>query len=317
MHFETRDLQLVDAVIAEGTLTAAAGRLGITQSAASHQLARLERRLGTSVFHRSGHGMVVTTAGRRILRTARLVLDELRDLEEEVAAIADGRSGSLRITAQCYTGYHWLPPLLSEYRRSDPGVDVEIVPVAAADPVAAVLDGDVDVALAYDVPESERVVKIPLFEDDLVLLTSPRHPLANRKRVQAADFRDQHLLTYRREPAENLFLRRVLLPAGVTPRRVSEVRLTEGILALVAADVGVAVMTRWTAAPQIAAGAVTAIPVGKHGLRRPWRAILLRELADAPHVRRFLALLEAGPEGLYEGAEAGLRRAAGLAASPG
>lgn len=317
MDIATKDLRLVDAVISEGTLTAAARRLGITQSAASHRLAGLERRLGTSVFHRSGSGMLATTAGRRIGETARLVLEELRSLDDDVRGIAAGRIEKLRVTAQCYTGYHWLPPLLTAYRRSDPGVDVQIVPDAAADPVAAVLDGGVDVALAYDFAEDDRLTTVPLFEDHLVLLTSPRHPLAARARVQADDFADQHLLTYRSDPPDNLFLRRVLQPAGVAPRRVSEIRLTEGILALVAADVGVAVMTRWTAAPQIAAGTIRAIPIGLHGLRRPWRAVLLREAAEAAHLRRFLELLRAGPTGLFETADASVREATGLEAGGG
>jgi LysR family transcriptional regulator for metE and metH len=312
MDIDTKDLKLVAAVVAEGTLTAAARRLGVSQSAASHHLARLEARLGTAVFHRSGTGMTPTTAGRRILRSADTILAELQDLDEELHGIARGSIGRVRLTAQCYTGYHWLPRLLAEYRRSDPGVEIGIVPEAASDPVSAVLRGDVEIALAYDFSAADRLMATPLFDDELVLVTPPEHRLAEKELIRPEDLEHEHLLAYNRDPVENLFLRRVLLPSSVTPRRISEVRLTEGILALVAAGVGVAVMTRWTAAPRIAAGDVRALPLGERGLRRRWHALALREVTEQPHVRRLLALLADGPARLFGEVDEKVRRASGL-----
>ncbi|MGD8496968.1 MAG: LysR family transcriptional regulator [Gemmatimonadales bacterium] len=312
MDIDTKDLKLVAAVVAEGTLTAAARRMGVSQSAASHHLARLEERLGTTVFHRSGTGMTPTTAGRRILRSADAILAELDDLDQELHGIARGSIGQVRLTAQCYTGYHWLPRLLAEYRRSDPGVEIGIVPEAASDPVSAVLLGDVEIALAYDFSPANRLAAIPLFDDELVLVAAPEHRLAEGTRIRPEDLEDEHLLAYNREPVENLFLRRVLLPSGVRPRRISEIRLTEGILALVEAGVGVAVMTRWTAAPRIAAGKVRALPLGERGLHRKWHALALREVTEQPHVRRLLTLLADGPARLFGEADEKIRRASGL-----
>lgn len=307
---KTRHLRLVTTVAEEASLTEAAKRLFVTQSALSHQLADLERRLGTLVFHRSGGGMRPTGAGRRILESARPVLAELEALEEDLRGIARGDVGRIRVTTQCYTAYRWLPTVLRQLRETHPAVDVQIVPDAAEAPVEAVLAARVDVALAYDFDPTDRLAAVPLFEDDLVLLVWPEHPYADRTYVEAGDFADQHLLAYNKDPRDSLFHRTVLSAAGVAPRRVSEVRLTEGILSLVAAGAGVAVMTRWTAAPEIASGAVRAVQVGPDGLRRAWSAVTLRESMDLPYIVHFTELLRAGPMPLFNTGDPALRSAA-------
>ena len=314
MRIELRHLRLVECVAREGTLTAAAKRLFLTQSALSHQLADLERRVGGPVFERVGRRMVATPAGRRLLAAAADVLGSLRDLERDLADVVGGRTGQLRITAECFTCYHWLPDVLPAFRAEHPGVDVVLVPEAAPAPAAALLAGTVDLALSYDPPDDDRLEAEPLFTDEQVLLVAPGHPLAAREFVVAGDFADQHLLVYVDRPADSLFFRTILVPEGVRPARVSEVRLTEGIVALVAAGAGVAVLTRWTAAPDIVAGRVVAVPIGRFGLRREWRAIALRGEAVPPAYRtRFTELLRGGPARLFKDPERGEEmRAAGI-----
>src|SRR5688572_25792992 len=112
MSLSLRHLRLVQEVAAAGTLTAAAKRLYLTQSALSHQLADLERQAGAPVFTRVGKRMVLTQAGQRILEVAGNTLQQVTELEQDLRRMAAGTRGQIRLTTQCYTSYHWLPLVL-------------------------------------------------------------------------------------------------------------------------------------------------------------------------------------------------------------
>src|SRR5437762_8515296 len=116
MDLEVRHLQLVAAVADVGSLTRAGDRLHLTQSALSHQLRDIESRLGAALFLRVGKRLVLTPAGDRLLASARDVLERLRETEDDIRQMGLERRGVIRLSTECYTCYHWLPPLLTKFR---------------------------------------------------------------------------------------------------------------------------------------------------------------------------------------------------------
>ena len=178
MILEVKHLQLVEAVAAYGTLTNAGKHLNLTQSALSHQLVELERRLGTPLFHRVGRRLVPTVAGDRLLRSATRTLSILRRTESSLKRIAAGHEALLRFSTACYTTYHWLSPLLEEYARRCPKVEVQVVAEATRRPIEALLAGKIDVGIVSDVVPDDRIDFTPLFDDEVVLIMPPTHRLA-------------------------------------------------------------------------------------------------------------------------------------------
>ena len=122
MMLEVKHLALVEAIAQAGTVTRAAERLHLTQSALSHQLLDLEARAGLQFFVRLGRRMLPTPAGERILASARRVLDDLGRTEDDLRGMATGVKGVLRLCTECNTGYHWLPPLLRNFLHFLPKV---------------------------------------------------------------------------------------------------------------------------------------------------------------------------------------------------
>lgn len=292
MDLEVRHLKLVREVNAGGSLTRAGAALHLTQSALSHQLRDIESRLGTALFLRVGKRMMLTAAGERLLKSADEVLGTLERTEEAIRHLAGAKRGVLRLTTECYTCYHWLPPLMKRYRAAHPQVDIRIDVNATADPVAHLIEGRLDVAIVSDPVRDRRVVCRPLFDDELVVIVDPRHPLAARPFVQFEDFAAETLLTY--SPKDESTAYQLLLAAGVTPA-VQQVQITEAMIELVKAGLGVAVLARWAVDSEVKAGALRALPLTRLGYRRTWSAATLKDLARVPHVKAFIDLVAAHP----------------------
>jgi LysR family transcriptional regulator, regulator for metE and metH len=130
MHVTIPQLVMVEAICKEGTVTAAARRLAVTQPALSHRLRELESQLDSKLFRRDGLRMTVTREGERVARSARAVVEELARLRHDLGQLRSGHQGVLRIATECYTCYDWLPAALERFAAAFPGVDVQILPEA-------------------------------------------------------------------------------------------------------------------------------------------------------------------------------------------
>jgi LysR family transcriptional regulator, regulator for metE and metH len=288
---EVRHLSLVNEIASTGSVTRAAERLHLTQSALSHQLRDIESRLGIQLFLRLGKRMVLTPPGERVLGAAKRVLDEIGRAEEDLKLMSQNGKGVLRLCTQCNTGYHWLPPLLQSFHRKYPGVDVQIMVNATARPIEALLDGQIDLAVVTSDVTDKRLRSVRLFDDELVAVVAPTHPFAKRSSIEPDDFAEEHLIIYTDDRHDSYTFTRILGPAGVEPARVSQVPLTEAILELVKAGLGVSVMARWAIEPALETGAVKAVKIGKRGVYRSWTAVTLRDRVEPKWQREFVTLL--------------------------
>src|ERR1700756_5499496 len=140
---EIRHLKLVATMAETGTVTEASRRLHVTQSALSHQLRDAEERLGAALFLRLGKKMVLTSAGETLMSSTQRGLKELGNAERMIAANTGGGQGVIRLCTESYTCYHWLPPLMAEFYKKFPGVEIQIS--AASNSAAALLEGQLDV----------------------------------------------------------------------------------------------------------------------------------------------------------------------------
>jgi LysR family transcriptional regulator, regulator for metE and metH len=290
MDLELRHLRLVAAIADAGSVTKAGDILHLTQSALSHQLRDIESRLNTPLFHRVGRRMVPTAAGRRLIDTALDVLAVVGRTEDQIKFAAQGHEGTLRLSTECYTVYHWLPPVLKKYRVAHPMVDVQIDASATANPVGAVLNGKLDVAIVSMPPRDKRLAMHPLFDDNMLVIVAPTHPLASRPFVRVEDFRTETLLLYARKEDSQVY-QRVLARAGVAPKAVQQIQLTEAIIELVKAGLGIAVLAEWAIAPYVRSRQVRAMRLTRSGHRRRWCAVTLRGMSDIPYVADFIRLI--------------------------
>jgi LysR family transcriptional regulator for metE and metH len=289
-RLEIRHLKLLAAVADEGTITEASLRLHLTQSALSHQLRDAEEKLGTALFLRLGKKMVLTPAGEKLLLSARKVMDELRSAEHQIKGLNGGTRGVIRVSTECYTCYHWLPPVLKKFNAKYPDVELKIVLEATPNPIPALLDGQLDVAVISCPVRNRNICLTPACEDELVIVLSPRHRLAGSTHIQPRDLAGETVFCYPPKEESTLMLK-VLQPARVEPAQVIAIPLTESIVDMVSSGLGVALLAQWAARQYLASGRIVSRPLKKSGFRRQWYAATLRSQLPTPYLTEFLSLL--------------------------
>lgn len=245
MHIEFRHLRTVKAIHECGGLARAADQLNITQSALSHQIKGLEEQAGVELFVRRAKPMRLSAAGMRFLRLAERILPEVQALEEEFSGLRDGNAGRLHIAIECHACFEWLFPVLEQFRKKWPDVDVDIRPGLAFDALPALQKEEVDLVVSSD-PEALKGVEFThLFDYKPVFVASSQHSLAKKPYIDAEDFRGETLITYPVDRSRLDIFSQLLMPAKVEPERVRQAELTAVILLLVASNRGVSVLPDW------------------------------------------------------------------------
>src|SRR5688500_9610179 len=266
---EIRHLRLIVAVAEHGSLTAVARLLGLTQPALSHQLRDVEVRLRAPLFERTARRMVLTPIGEQLAHVARRVLAEVDTFERQVV---DGEfsaaRGRVRLATECYTAYHWLPAVLREFQNRWPKVELRVAPEHTASPIPALREGALDLGIVYHRTADRRSRLEPLFEDEMVLVTAPDHRFAGSGYVPVESLGDEHLFHYLPLTSGTSVVRDILEWADVRPAKTTQLQLTEGILELVAAGFGVAILAKWAVGPAVRAGTVQTTRLGKKGYKR-------------------------------------------------
>ena len=295
MHIEFRHLRTIKAIHDEGGLARAADRLNITQSALSHQVKNLEDQAGVELFLRRSKPLKLSPAGMRLLRAAERILPEVAALEAEFAGLVAGSSGRLHIAIECHACFEWLFPVLEQFRRAWPDVDVDIRPGLAFDALPALQRETVDLVVSSDPEELPGISFLPLFDYEPVFIAASSHPLAAKEFVTAEDFADETLITYPVPPERLDAFTELLIPAGVTPKAIRQVELTAMILILVASQRGVAVLPDWVVRDVKLQSDYVTRPLTKTGLTRRLYAAVRSDETDRPFMAHFTRLARTEP----------------------
>lgn len=182
-------LRLLAALLETGQLGLAAARLGVAQPAASRLLAEVERITGHPVHSRTGRGLTLTPTGQALAHRAARIVTELRDAEREVAEIAGGQSGHVRIGSVTGPALDRVLPALRTARLALPSVTAEVV-VAPSDLLGQqLLSGRLDFAIGR-MPEGmaeDLTLSAPLGDEPVALMVRRGHRLASLPRLAADD----------------------------------------------------------------------------------------------------------------------------------
>ncbi|MDO4697518.1 MAG: LysR family transcriptional regulator [Pasteurellaceae bacterium] len=265
IFLDIRHLKTLLALKECGSVSLAAKRIHLTQSALSHQIKLLEEQYDMPLFERKTQPVRFTLAGERLVKLGYEILPKIIEAELDLARVKQGELGELRIAVECHTCFDWLMPAMDHFRQSWTMVELDIVSGFHTDPVGLLLSHRADWAVVSEMEETPGIYYRPLFAYEMVAICSKDHPLASKKIWEAEDFREETLIHYP-VPDDMLdLLRKVLRPAGINPaRRTSE--LTIAIIQLVASRRGVAALPYWAVKPYLERGYVVARKITPKGL---------------------------------------------------
>ena len=247
--FDFRQLRYFVAVCEELSFTRAARRLHLSQPPLSQQIQALEQDLGVRLLERTKRSVALTEPGRIFLDHARQILAKADEARTQVLAAAAGQSGQLRLAYTVSVSFHpALPRVLLRHGQVAPNVRVELSELYTEPQFEALLDGQIDVGFVRDEPVravDARALRMTVLDREPLLLALPSgHPLAGRSSLRLAEVANESFVTQPREVAATLHDRLIKLAnkAGFQPQIRQQAQQVNGMLAMVAAGLGLALV---------------------------------------------------------------------------
>lgn len=271
------------AVAEAGSITEAAAQLGVTQSALSRRLQQLETQLGARLLQRSRQGVSLTDVGELTLNEGQKLLRGWANLREEIERRQGLSSGSVRIGGGATAVSFILPQAIANFQAQHPDIHFQMKEAGSAEIASDVASGQLELGIVTLPLRQQELHTESLIADDIVLVVRHQHPLAKKRRVQAADLAGQPFVSFEGGTALRNLIDSALRHAGVELNVVMELRSIPSILRMVATTGSLAFVSRMAAVTE---QDVTIVPV--KGLR----------------ISRQLALISRAPNELSTAAKA-------------
>lgn len=265
---ERSHLKIIQEVAREGSLTAAAARLNLTQPALSHAIRKVETQLGVKVWRREGRSLVLTQAGEWLLSLANRLLPQFELAEKRLEQFGNGERGTLRIGMECHPCYQWLLKIVSPYLDRWPKVDVDVRQKFQFGGMGALFSNEIDLLVTPDPLYKPGLKFTPVFDYELVLVVGHQHPLRTARFAVPEQLSSETLITYP-VPSERLdIFTQFLHPAGIAPRQQKQIETTDIMLVMVAHGRGVAALPRWLVDEYASRFDLYPVKLGKQGIAK-------------------------------------------------
>ncbi|MBI3140448.1 MAG: LysR family transcriptional regulator [Rhodocyclales bacterium] len=290
MHLTLRQLKIFEAVARHLSFSRAAEELHLTQPAVSMQVRSLEEAAGLPLTEQVGKRVFLTEAGSELARHARVIAHQLREAEEALAAMKGLRGGRLNI-AVVSTAKYFAPRLLAAFRAGHPEVELRLGVHNREAIVQQLADNEVDLAIMGRPPQEFETVAEVFAEHPLIILAAPEHPLAGRRRIEAAELSGETFLI--REPGSGTrtAMEGYFAENGVQPGANLEMSSNETIKQAAMAGMGLAFLSAHTAGLELETGRLVQLPVAGTPVRRQWHVVHRAEKRLLPAAQAFRQFL--------------------------
>jgi len=265
---ERSHLTILREIERNGTLTAAADRLHLTQSALTHAIKKLEQRTTVKLWNKEGRTLRLTQAGSYLLSVANRLVPQLEYADQVIERFARGEKGVIRIGMECHPCYQWLLKVVAPYIERYPEVDIDVKQQFQFGGMEALLNYDIDVLVTPDPIHQSGVTFKPVLDYQQVLVVSKQHALAKKTQVEPKDLAGEVLYSYPVDIDRLDIYSQFLNPANCRPKKHKNIEATDIMLQLVAAGRGVAALPHWLVNEYADKMAIQAVRLGKAGVSK-------------------------------------------------
>jgi DNA-binding transcriptional LysR family regulator len=290
---DLRQLEILQAIAETGSFTACGRKLHVSQSAISRQILLLEEELGEPLFLRVGRQVRMTPAAESLVQLGQRVF---LDVRETVGAITDRTRelrGTLRLSGGMTVCLYVFPPLLKRLRRVHPQLDVRLTVATAGRSVQEIRGGRVDAGLLTLPVEESDLVTVPVLREELLLVTTPTHPLARRRKVTPRDLDGQPFVLFEVGSATRKVIDQFFATEKIEPTIVMDTENVEIIKAMVKTGMGIGIVPYQSVAREVRAGQFFCARVEGHELVRETGWVYARANRVPRMIHELLAAFEA------------------------
>jgi DNA-binding transcriptional LysR family regulator len=290
---ELSQLKLFMDLVREGSFTRVAEQNRLTQPAVSLQIQRLESDLGAKLLERTTRRVLVTEEGRVLAGYAREILARADEARQALVERRGQIVGSVRVAAIHSVGLHELPSYLKRFIHNYPDVHLHIEYHPSETVYHLVIQGAADVGLvAYPEPR-DNLVTIPFLEDEMVIITAPDDPLAERCRdaVRLSDLNGLDMIAFDGNIPTRRATDAILSQHGVKMRVKMECDNVEIMKKMVEVGLGVAFVPQYSVLEESDRKALRILKLADIAFRRPLAIIHRKGQPLSRPVQAFLAIL--------------------------
>jgi DNA-binding transcriptional LysR family regulator len=251
---DLRQLEIVRAVADQGSFTAAAKILHVSQSAVSRQVLLLEEELGEPLFLRLGRKVRLTSAGAALLDLSRRVLSDVRDTTATIVEQQQQLAGTLHLGGGMTVCLHVFPALLKEFRKRHPKVEIKLTTGATPQLLERLRSGALDVGLLTLPVDGTDLVQVPVMREELLLVLPPAHKLAKLRRITPENLVGQAWVLFERGSSTRRVIDEMFQRDAIRPRVVMETENPEILKALTTIGMGLTILPYQSLAQEARSG---------------------------------------------------------------
>ncbi|MBK8457613.1 MAG: LysR family transcriptional regulator [Phyllobacteriaceae bacterium] len=290
-NLSLRQFRSLVAIADTGKIANAANRLRLTGPAVTIQLRQMEDEFGLALFDRTADGMRPTVAGIAAIDAARVVLDRLRQLDDEMKSIAAGGKGALTLGVVS-TAKYFAPRMIATFQKRQPGIVVDLVVGNRAEIIDSLRRNTVDIALMGR-PPRDVPVRATIFGDHpLVIVAPPDHPLAGRRDIAKEVMAREHFLLRESGSGTRISLEFFFSTVpGMADNPGTEMGSNETIKQAVMAGLGVAFLSAHTIEQELQLRRLVILDVAGMPIRRQWFTVSRADRTPSPAMQAFAEFL--------------------------
>lgn len=266
---DLRQLEMALAVAENASFTKASQQLHVAQSAISRKIKLLEDELGELLFKRVNKKIYVTPAGETLLRYTRRVFQDLRNASLEISEIAHLQRGQVRIGAGMIACINILPPVLEKFKMLHPGIELEVVTGPTEALLVKLRDNSIELGVFTLPIQYPNLEVVPLITEEMVVVTSVKHPVLSKKRwIKAEEIQDYPLIIFPQGAHTRNVLDEFFRRAGIAPRIAMEAENVATIKPLVKIDLGISIIPFRSVAEEVKRRELHSLGIRNHKVTR-------------------------------------------------
>jgi DNA-binding transcriptional LysR family regulator len=288
MHFDLTDLRLYLHILDTGNITAGAARSHLSLAAASARIRAMESSLGTELLERGRRGVTPTPAGKALAQHARVMLQHVEHMQQDLSEYAQGVKGRVRLLCNTSAMTEYLPELLADFLKAHPNLDIDQQELPSSRITHALRQGAADLGIVSDAVDTDGLQTWPFRDDPLVLVLPTGHPLADGRTPSFSETLSHDYVGLNASSALAIHLEEQALHTGMRMQIRIRADGFDGVIRMVAQGAGIAIVPQAAVLRRPAQASYQYVP-----LQEPWahRALLLcaRNFEGLPAYAKTLA----------------------------